>query len=124
MRHRVLVADDQEDLRDLFTSFLELRGYDVRSVADGVQAVREARAWRPHVVLMDLAMPNMDGREATQILKCDAATRQIKVFMITGNVRADAAHDACPECDDVLIKPVDLPSLAAQIAEAIGALSD
>lgn len=124
MTHRVLVADDQEDLRDLFTSFLELRGYEARSVADGLEAVREARAWRPHVILMDLAMPNMDGREATQILKRDPATRRIQVLMITGNVRADTAHDACPECDDVLIKPIDLPWLVSRVAEAIACVAD
>lgn len=124
MTHRVLVADDQEDLRDLFAAFLELRGYDVRAVGDGREAVREAREFRPHVVLMDLAMPNMDGREATQILKTDPATRAMKIVMITGHARASAPREVCPECDDVLVKPIDLPMLATLVAAAIGEPAD
>lgn len=119
MPHRLLVVDDQEDMRELFSAFLEMRGYDVRSASDGVEAVARARAFHPDVILMDLAMPNMDGREATQILRRDPATRGITILMVTGHARAAAPRDVCPECDDVLLKPIDLAWLADRVAEAI-----
>src|SRR5205807_1506754 len=60
----VLIADDVQDTRDLYTAFLESRGFRAVTARDGAEAVAVATSLRPHVIIMDLAMPQLDGISA------------------------------------------------------------
>jgi CheY-like chemotaxis protein len=106
----VLVVDDFDDARELYCACLEQAGYRTAEARHGREAVEQAIALRPDVVLLDLAMPIMDGVEAARQLKADERTRGAHLIALTGYAvarYAQAARDA--GCERVLVKPV-LPS--------------
>jgi len=80
----VLIVDDSLHTRDLYSEFLTFRGMGVVSAPDGGSALVMARALRPDVIVMDLAMPGMDGITATRQLKADPRTSGIPVAILTG----------------------------------------
>ena len=80
----VLIADDTEDVRDLYAQYLAAVGFRVTTARDGETAVFAALNTRPDVVIMDLAMPRLDGIAAIRQLKSDARTRDVPVILLTG----------------------------------------
>src|SRR5438270_12911931 len=80
----VLIAEDVQDTRDLYSAFLESRGLRAVTARDGAEAVAVATSLRPDVIIMDLAMPQLDGISATRQLKRDPKTDRIPVILLTG----------------------------------------
>jgi two-component system, cell cycle response regulator DivK len=112
----LLVVEDFEELYELYSDFLAGAGYAVEGSSNGVEAVEEARRSLPDLILMDLALPRMNGWEAIQLLKSDEATRHIPIIALTGHVQkrfADMARQA--GADAVLFKPCPLTQLLAEI---------
>jgi CheY-like chemotaxis protein len=85
-RLRILVADDHADTRDMFRIYLETVGMDVRLAADGAAAVRVARSYLPDVIVLDVRMPTVGGREAVQLLRRNTATARIPIILLSGAV--------------------------------------
>ncbi len=83
-RIRVLIADDDPVTHLKFERFLDERGFAVLHAYDGLQAYRLAAGTRPEVVLLDISMPHMDGRDICKKLKTDRETEGILVVMLTG----------------------------------------
>jgi two-component system, cell cycle response regulator DivK len=81
----ILVVDDNDNNREVYTALLEHCGYSVIEAADGRQGVQCARATHPDLILMDLSMPVMDGLEATTLLKQDVTTCDIPVIAVTAH---------------------------------------
>jgi CheY-like chemotaxis protein len=103
---RVLVVDDYEDNRDLYSEYLGYVGFDVAVAANGEDALSQATDGQPDVILMDLSLPLMDGWEAIKRLKEDPRTRSIPVIAITGHVMPDhVARAKEAGCDDFCAKP-------------------
>ncbi|MDQ3033345.1 MAG: response regulator [Myxococcota bacterium] len=118
---RVLVVDDFPDARDLLSGYLTSRGFETEEAVDGLDAVTRATERPPDVILMDIAMPRMDGIEATTLLKKDPRTAHVPVIAVTGQ-----AHDpssVVPPCDSVLVKPVDPERVEREIRKVLGAKS-
>jgi len=114
MGKRVLVADDFSDSRRLVKFLLEQEGYDVDEAADGYEAVKKAVASRPSLILMDLAMPVMDGIQATQAIRLHYDLSEVPIVALTayGDFYKDRAKQA--GCNDIVQKPLpiaDLPPL-------------
>ncbi|MEM9555546.1 MAG: response regulator transcription factor [Acidobacteriota bacterium] len=83
---RLIIADDHALFRDSLRTLLSQRGHDVLGVAgDGKAAVEMTRSLRPDVVLMDLAMPGMDGLAATRVISADEALDEVKVVVLTAS---------------------------------------
>jgi CheY-like chemotaxis protein len=102
----ILLVDDFEDAREMYRLYLEYTGYRVVEAASGKEAVQKARDLQPDVILMDLSMPDVDGWEATRILKADKLTSGIPVMALTGHALAghsDVARRA--GCDAFVTKP-------------------
>lgn len=76
--------DDCEDTRELYAEYLELSGYDVKEAGDGISALREAAQVLPDVVIMDMSLPGLDGREAARRLRADQRTRAIPLVVLSG----------------------------------------
>jgi two-component system cell cycle response regulator DivK len=107
MPKKVLVVEDDMDNRRIVVKVLSVEGYRVIEAADGVQALARVREEPPDLILMDLALPNMDGWEATRQLKLDPATREIPVVALTAfAMRGDEEQARAAGCDDYLPKPV------------------
>ncbi|HYH80062.1 MAG TPA: response regulator [Longimicrobium sp.] len=110
MPKTVLLADDHEDNRLALQMMLERAGYRTLGAHDGQEAVDLALEHRPDLIVMDLAMPVMDGREANFALKADARTRDIPVLMLTAMALSIDRESLAKEgFEGVLIKPI-LPS--------------
>jgi CheY-like chemotaxis protein len=120
----VLLVDDFEDAREMYRQYLEFTGYRVAEAASGKEAVEKATALLPDVILMDLSMPDVDGWEATRILKSDQRTSRIPVMALTGHALAghsDVARHA--GCDAFVTKPclpADLVRELEKMLETVG----
>jgi CheY-like chemotaxis protein len=118
----VLVVDDYPENREMYAEYLEYSGYRALQAGDGEQAVRTAIEERPDVILMDLALPQMDGWEATRRLKADARTSGIPVIALTGHALSTHARRATEAgCDRVLIKPALPDDVLRAVRQAISA---
>jgi two-component system, cell cycle response regulator DivK len=82
----VLLADDNEDARDMYSAYLAYAGFRVATAIDGAHAIEIARRERPSVILMDATMPVLDGWAAIEHLKADAQLRDVPVLMLTAHV--------------------------------------
>ena len=112
----VLVVDDDPDNRDVLAEYLTFCGFDVVSACCGTDALSIARKVRPQVVLMDLAMPGLDGYETTRRMKADPLTNNAVVCAVTAlALPADQQSARDAGCDAVFIKPIDVGLLVAEI---------
>lgn len=92
----VLVVDDTSDTRDMYAEYLDCAGFRAQTASDGREAVRRALRTHPSVIVMDLAMPVLDGWEATRILHADPRTKDIPIVVLTGHTTPEhnqRAHD-------------------------------
>jgi CheY-like chemotaxis protein len=100
----------------MYAAYLQFSGFDVAEASNGLEAVEKTTELLPDIVLMDLALPRMDGWEATRRLKADARTRHIPVVALTGHAlagHADGAREA--GCDAFVTKPCLPDALVAEI---------
>jgi CheY-like chemotaxis protein len=82
-KNRVLVVEDNSDVRELMVLFLRRAGYEVAEAATGLAALEQAHVTHPDLIIMDLGLPGMTGDEATERLKADPATKDIPVVVNT-----------------------------------------
>jgi two-component system, cell cycle response regulator DivK len=108
-RPLVLFVDDDRDARDMYRDYLRSMGCRVITAANGNGAIDQALQHRPDVIIMDLAMPQMDGLAATRHLRRQEPTRRVPIIALTA---MPAARDSAREagCDAFLAKPC-LPEL-------------
>ncbi len=91
-KKKILIVEDQPDGRELFVLFLTRLGYDVAEAQSGLEAIAQAHAARPDLILMDLALPGgITGDETTGRLKADPATCDIPVIVLTA-FHTESAH--------------------------------
>src|SRR5260221_2935584 len=86
---RILVVDDQSDIRMMCRVNLALEGYDVVEAPDGESGLLAVRAAMPDIVLLDVMMPGIDGWEVLETLKADAKTRDVPIVMLTARVQRE-----------------------------------
>lgn len=105
-RERVLVVEDEEDIRGLVEYNLGREGFRVTAVASGELAVKEAQARPPDLVLLDLMLPGLDGLEVCRALKADDRTRHIPIVMLTARgEEADIVAGLELGAEDYVTKP-------------------
>lgn len=118
----LLLVEDNELNRDMLKRRLERKGYQVLIAPDGTSGIEAAREHRPDLVLMDLRLPDMDGRDATRAIRADPATRSVRVIALTAHaMEGDRASALAAGCDEYDTKPVDLPRLLAKIEALLAA---
>lgn len=102
----ILVVDDYQDAREMYAEYLQFSGFRVAEARNGNEALEQAFALMPDLILMDLSLPGMDGWEATRQLKSDDRTRRIPVVALTGHALAGASEGARKAgCDSFVTKP-------------------
>lgn len=113
---KILVVEDDNELRDLLHTQLELEGYYVLTANNGAVAIAKARKEKPDIILMDVLMPEMDGIEATKILKGYEGTRHIPVIMVTSeDKKEDMIKGLEAGAIDYITKPFYLLELKARV---------
>lgn len=120
----VLLVDDSEDNREVYAQYLALSGFRVEIAVDGVEAVEKAASVIPDVIVMDLAMPRLDGWEATRRIKAAPATSGIPVIALTGNADATSKRRTQEAgCSGFLTKPCLPDVLVSEIRRLLTARS-
>jgi two-component system OmpR family response regulator len=111
---RVLVVDDEESITQLVSTVLRYEGFEVRCAADGRAAVRQARSFRPDLVVLDVMLPDWDGFEVYRRLTEETA--QVPVLFLTArDAPADRVHGLTLGADDYVGKPFSLEELVARV---------
>ena len=112
----VLVVDDDRDARTMYRIYLKHVGCTVRTARDGHVAITKANKWTPDVIVMDLAMPRLDGWTASRWLKSSPATAHIPIIALSA--ACDAREDArAAGCDGYVAKPFSPRQLLAKVRE-------
>ncbi len=118
----ILVIEDYADSRTLLSSLLRAKGYKVVEARDGKEGLRQANRVTPDLILMDLAMPEMDGVAATRHLRERHTLAHIPIFVMSAYATADVKQDAMEAgCAEVFAKPLDIESLLEKIKATVSA---
>ena len=114
MGDKVLVVDDELQIRNLLSNFLTEEGYEVILASNGEEAVQLAERENPQVILLDILMPGIDGIETCRRLKAEAKTRFIPVIMATAlwDTTAEAIEAGA---EDFVTKPFRLEELSFRV---------
>ncbi|HET6898303.1 MAG TPA: response regulator [Vicinamibacteria bacterium] len=115
----VLLVDDLADQRELYRQYLEFAGYEVAVARDGFEAVDQALSVHPDVIIMDLAMPGLDGFETTQRLRGLEATRAIPVIALTAHGELPREWALAAGCAAYLKKPCYPHDLGMEISAVL-----
>jgi two-component system phosphate regulon response regulator PhoB len=117
---RILVAEDEDDLRKVLAARLAASGHEVVEACDGFEAVRRVREQQPDLVILDNLMPRMNGVDACAKIKSDPATRALPVILVTASPNlVEAPADAAPVADRIFVKPYDYGEMLQAIGELL-----
>jgi signal transduction histidine kinase/CheY-like chemotaxis protein len=120
-RYRILVADDRPESRLLLDKLLSPLGFEVREAANGQEAVAAWESWQPHLILMDMRMPVLDGREATRRIKASPGGRDTVVIALTASsFDEDRAHILEAGCAEFMRKPFRVADLLDALHRHLG----
>lgn len=104
---KILVVDDEHEVRETMAMFLKTRGYDVKEAGDGGEGFEVARQYRPDLILSDILMPNVDGYTFLENLRSDTATQPIPfIFLSARTGRSHLREGMTKGADDYLAKPI------------------
>ncbi|HXJ84026.1 MAG TPA: response regulator transcription factor [Candidatus Methylomirabilis sp.] len=117
---RILVIEDERDVAELMRYNLAKEGYEVRLVSSGVDGIRQAREFRPEMILLDIMVPELNGWEVCRRLKQDPEMRSIPVIMVTGRAEeGDKVLGLEMGADDYVTKPFSPRELVARVRAVI-----
>ena len=120
MTKRILVIDDQPDIRLMCRVNLALEGYDVLEAADGESGLSMVNEQHPDLVLLDIMMPGVDGWQVLESIKSNAATASVPVVLLTARVqREDEIRGWSSGASDYLSKPFNPSTLSAVVRRAL-----
>lgn len=116
MKKKILVADDEPDIARTISMMLEAEGYDVITAEDGRDAIGKAYADTPDLIILDVVLPLMDGREVASKLKIDQKFNNIPIIFITAQAqKCDRESLAGSPAEFCIFKPFDLYALKDKI---------
>lgn len=113
---RILVVDDELDIREFVQYNLVKEGYDVACATNGEEALKKAAEFRPHLILLDMMMPVMDGRETCRALRANPLTSRTMIVFLSAVCEEDSLV-GCYEAgaDDYITKPVSMKVLCSRV---------
>ncbi|HTA28864.1 MAG TPA: response regulator [Candidatus Cybelea sp.] len=118
---RILIVDDNPVNLKLASSVLAFDGYHILEARDAIQALEILRQTPPDLILMDIALPGMDGLTLTRQLKADQATCHIGIVALTASaMKGDDEKARVAGCDGYITKPIDTRKLSGQVAAILG----
>ncbi|HET9860746.1 MAG TPA: response regulator [Nocardioidaceae bacterium] len=117
---KIVVADDDADIRELVAFKLQQTGHEVVAVADGAAAVEACQAEEPDLVVLDVMMPGMSGLDACRALRLDPALAKVPVILLTARAQeADIEQGFNAGADDYVVKPFSPRELASRVAAVL-----
>lgn len=121
MPKKILVADDEEDVKIIVQLFLESKGYEIVTAYDGLDAIDKAKSERPDLILLDIMMPVLDGFEVCRRLKSEPSTAPVPVIMISASSQSESKKRGLEAgAVDYIVKPFEPDHLAKVLAKHLG----
>jgi two-component system, cell cycle response regulator DivK len=121
MSKRILVVEDQEDLRAILHDFLSASGYSVIEAVGGAESVAKAASERPDLVLMDIQLPVLDGYDATRQIKALPGVAAIPIIAVSSfAMKGDEEKARASGCDDYVTKPYSPVDLLRLVQRYLG----
>ena len=124
MAKKILIIDDEKDMRVYLGTLFRKAGYETETAANGDEGVAAAAQFKPDLITLDVLMPKKSGIKAYQTLRSGSMTRHIPVVILTGLTRREDFFGNLgdlPKPEAVVEKPIDREGFLAQIAEILGA---
>ena len=119
--YRLLIVEDQAENRQYLADLLSAVGFEARQAENGKEAIALWQHWQPHLILMDMRMPIMDGYAATQQIKSNVRGEATVIIAVTGDAfEEDQAAMLAAGCDDFLHKPVQAETLLKKLSQYLG----
>ncbi|MFH1237320.1 MAG: response regulator [Candidatus Aenigmatarchaeota archaeon] len=121
-KKKILVVDDEESLRELVSAVLEHEGYAVNTASDGEDCLKKLKTMSPDLILLDMMMPGMSGREVCDKIRKDPKTKGLKIAFLTVAKFSEAGKDILKEMKvlDYINKPFDNDDLVKRVKKMIG----
>ena len=121
MKQRILVVEDQDDLRAILRDFLTASGYDVVEAADGGEGVAKAQSERPDLILMDIQLPVLDGYDTTRQIRADPTLKATPIIAVSSYaMKGDEEKARASGCDHYVTKPYSPVKLLTLIRGFLG----
>ncbi len=121
MAKKILLVDDNEFMIEVMAAILHSRGYETMALYNGENVLSTVNTTHPDLVILDITMPGMDGREVCKLLKLNRSTRQLPVIMCSANDDIDETLTQKGAPDDVLHKPFDSIELIEKVEMQLAA---
>ena len=119
--YRILIVEDNVTNRYLLSQILNLQGLELKEVDNGLDAIAVCKEWQPHLILMDIRMPVLNGVEATRRIKADAQTQNTIIIALTASAFEEQRQAfLAVGCDDFLSKPFQRRTLFTKIGQHLG----
>ena len=120
MGKKILLADDEDDVKIVLKMFLESKGYTVCTAFDGLDAIDQARQEKPDAILLDVMMPLIDGFEVCKKLKADPETARIPVVMLSAASHSESVQKGLNAgAAEYMIKPFEPEQLEKLLASLV-----
>lgn len=117
---RILLADDEDDIKTIVKLYLEASGYEVLTAFDGLDTLSMAETEKPDVIVLDVMMPVLDGFEVARKLKANPLTREIPIIMLSAANQSSAIRKGLQVgARDYVVKPFEPSKLEQVIADAL-----
>jgi len=113
---KILIVDDEVDLVETIRFLLEMEGYSVLVSRDGEDALNQARRENPHLIILDIMLPKLDGYKVCRQLKSDKRYKQIPILMLTARTQQkDKILGMEAGADEYIMKPFDLAAFMEKV---------
>ena len=113
---KALIVEDHPDILEILIQVLETLGFTVVSANNGMEGVEKAITEKPHLILMDIMMPQMNGQEATRLIRSNTETKNVPILAITALSRESEQKECIKAgCNDYILKPFTSKDLREKI---------
>ena len=122
MAKKIMVVDDEESLVELVKAVLEQEDYEVITAADGNECLKKLKSVKPDLILLDMMMPGMSGREVCEKIRSDPKTKNLKVAFLTVAKFSETGRDVLKKMNvmDYITKPFDNDNLVKRVSKMVG----
>jgi len=122
MKKKIMIVDDEEGIIELLTAILEEEGYEVITAMDGKECLEKLKKVKPDLILLDMMMPGMSGREVCEKIRKNPKTKNLKIVFLTVARFSEMGKDVLKKLNvlDYITKPFDNKDLIRRIKNIVG----
>ena len=119
---KIMVVDDEPNLIELVSAVLEVEGFEIIPASSGKECIEKLKSVKPDLILIDMMMPSMSGRETCELIRNNPETKNIKILFVTVARFSESGKDVLTKLKikDYITKPFDNKDLVKRVKKALG----